>query len=183
MAVWVAPGNGFEEPNFTLRRIRMCRDAIARGEITLKELANELDAEVTHFKRLLNRILTDAGEKPIGLGPQIWNGRSNGKNVCRDITVDNQNARRCYIGERVDGCVRKSTSCYGLAVRSLASSVRRRSQLRFFTGGLTPRLCRRDDSDAAGFHYLFPARRTARVMSADAFPRRPPQAASGAFHL
>lgn len=102
MSKWVAPGNGFGEPNITLRRARMCRDAIARGEITLKELSNELDVEQTHFKRLLNRILTEAGEQPIGSGPQVWNSATNGRKIYRDISADNHNARRCYIGERVN---------------------------------------------------------------------------------
>lgn len=99
MSKWVAPGNGFGEPNITLRRARMCRDAITRGEITLKELANELNVEQTHFKRELNRLLTDAGEHPIGVAPRILTGK-----VAWDLGIRGDPAngrRRCYIGERV----------------------------------------------------------------------------------
>lgn len=100
MSKWVAPGNGYGEPNITLRRARMCRDAIQRGEITLKELANELNVELTHFKRELNRLLTDAGERPIGVAPRIWNSSCTWSSGIRADAANDK--RRCYIGERVD---------------------------------------------------------------------------------
>ncbi|PIP00702.1 hypothetical protein CJ014_00940 [Pleomorphomonas carboxyditropha] len=76
----------------------MCRDAIARGEITLKEMANELDVEYTHFKRELNRLLTEAGEPPVGVAPRIYSHTA----WDYGIRADAVKKRHCYIGEKID---------------------------------------------------------------------------------